>query len=360
MLHCVAKIEFFRSLFSERWRTGFILSVLLWLAVAPAMAARASEETAAPSEPGTLEDSSAPAAPLPLISDSPLFKVGTMHCIVDDYDGVSLSKPTRVAIDSVRSEIYVTDSGHARILVYTYDFYPLLAIGASEGMETPMGVAVDKDGYVFVAQARGVDKRGARITVLTPALTWSRDIHVAGFEGSEGFQPRNITLDDNGGIYVAGDFPGVVVLDRKAGFIRLLQPIDTLGKEQPHPVMMNDVAVDGKGRVFLLSEEMGRVYVYDAQGEFLFKFGEKGGGPGKLSRPRGIAVDRRSGRVYVTDYMRHAVNIYAADGGYLSEFGGKGWLLGWFQFPSDVGVDASGNVLVADTFNNRVQVLQVK
>ena len=38
------------------------------------------------------------------------------------------------------------------------------------------------------------------------------------------------------------------------------------------------------------------------------------------------------------------------------EFGGKGWARGWFQYPNDIAVDTLGNVLVADTFNNRVQV----
>ena len=58
--------------------------------------------------------------------------------------------------------------------------------------------------------------------------------------------------------------------------------------------------------------------------------------------------------------MRHTASAYSADGRFLFEFGGKGWGRGWFQYPSDITVDTSGNVLVADTFNNRVQVLSVK
>ena len=58
--------------------------------------------------------------------------------------------------------------------------------------------------------------------------------------------------------------------------------------------------------------------------------------------------------------MRHTANVYARDGEFLFEFGGMGWRDGWFQYPSDIDVDAFGNVLVADTFNNRVQVLHVR
>ncbi|MDY7002244.1 MAG: 6-bladed beta-propeller, partial [Thermodesulfobacteriota bacterium] len=104
-----------------------------------------------------------------------------------------------------------------------------------------------------------------------------------------------------------------------------------------------------------------RVYVYDSKENFLFKFGQKGGGSGKLSRPRGMGLDNRNKIIYVVDYMRHSAGAYSMrDGDFLFEFGGKGWRRGWFQFPSDISVDMDGNVLVADTFNNRVQVLGVK
>ena len=118
--------------------------------------------------------------------------------------------------------------------------------------------------------------------------------------------------------------------------------------------------IDRAGRIYLLSEGMGRVYVYDDKEVFLFKFGQKGGSSGKLSRARGLSVDPLKRRVYVIDYMRHTANAYSDEGRFLFEFGGKGWGRGWFQYPSDVGVDPSGHVLVADTFNNRVQVLRME
>jgi hypothetical protein len=38
------------------------------------------------------------------------------------------------------------------------------------------------------------------------------------------------------------------------------------------------------------------------------------------------------------------------------EFGGMGWSEGWFQHPSYLIVDKLGRIIVADTFNQRVQV----
>jgi DNA-binding beta-propeller fold protein YncE len=119
---------------------------------------------------------------------------------------------------------------------------------------------------------------------------------------------------------------------------------------------VNDVAVDENGRIYLLSEQRGRVYVYDQNEIMLFKFGQKGGDRGKLARPRGIAVNAERGEIYIVDYLRHAVSIYTLQGDFVDEFGGKGVGRGWFYYPSDVEVDGKGNVLVADTFNHRIQV----
>ncbi len=288
-------------------------------------------------------------------------KVVSLHTIREDYDGLRLSYPSKLFVDSVGREIYVTDSGHGRILVFTYDFYPLLSIGKSDGIEAPAGVAVDPRGYLFVAQSPGRKNPRARISVFSPSLKWNRDIVFSGFEGAEDFRPKNMAISKAGVFYVAGSgYAGAVVLEKDGTFSHVLSPTDTLGAGKGDKATICDVEIDEAGRIYLLSEDMGRVYVYDEREKFLFKFGKKGGSTGKLSRPRGLGVDSRNKRIYVIDYMRHTASAYSADGRYLFEFGGKGWGRGWFQFPSDINVDTSGNVLVADTFNNRVQVFSIK
>jgi DNA-binding beta-propeller fold protein YncE len=280
-----------------------------------------------------------------------------LFIIRQDYQGINLSSPSKLFVDSVKKEIYVTDTGHDRILVYTHDFYPLLTIGKSDRIETPLGIAVDPEGYLFVTQSPGAGHKRGRISVYNPALKWKKDIFFEGFKGAANFRPINIALNKAGKFYVAGSsYLGAVVLDKDGVFSNLLIPVDSIGKQEKQEAKICDVDIDDLGNIYLLSEEMGRIYVYDQKENFLFKFGTKGGSSGKLSRPRGLAVDDRGKRVYVIDYMRHTANVYSADGRFLFEFGGQGWGRGWFQYPSDIAVDASGNVLVADTFNNRVQV----
>jgi DNA-binding beta-propeller fold protein YncE len=287
-------------------------------------------------------------------------KVTALRVIFEDYDGKRLSFPSKLYVDPVKREIYITDSGHSRILVFTHDFYPLLSIGKSDGIEAPVGLTVDGGGYLYVAQSPGRRNPSARISVFNPSLRWKKDIVFAGFDGADSFQPKNVAINQEGVLYVAGGFPGAVVLNNDGTFSHLLSPMDSLGKGEKERATICDVEIDENGRIYLLSEDLGRVYVYDREETFQFKFGRKGGSSGKLSRPRGLGVDSLNKRVYVIDYMRHTANVYSDSGRFLFEFGGKGWGRGWFQYPSDINVDSLGNVLVADTFNNRVQVLSME
>jgi len=288
-------------------------------------------------------------------------KVICTKIIRNDYNGRSLCYPSKLFNDFANNEIYILDSGQQRILVYTHDFYPLLSIGKLDGIRSPLGLAVDSKGYLFVAQGPDRKDTRTRISVFDPILRWEKDIYFTGFVGAEDFCPKNIAINSAGNLYIAGSGSlGVVVLNRDGSFSHILTPADCLGKGEERKASICDVEVDQEGNIYLLSEEMGRIYVYDSDENFLFKFGKKGGGAGKLSRPRGISVDDSNKRIYVVDYMRHSVNVYSLDGRFIFEFGGLGWGKGWFQYPSDVCVDASGNVLVADTFNNRVQVFRIK
>ena len=288
-------------------------------------------------------------------------KITCLSIIREDYKGKKLSYPSKLFVDSVMKEIYVTDSGNGRILIYTHDFYPLLCIGESDGIESPIGLAVDSEGYLFVAQSSGSKQKGARISVLSPSLKWKKDIFFEGVENLNKFNPKNIAISKSGRLYVAGsNFCGVVVLNKDGTFSHLLSPVDSLGKGEEQKATICDVETDSSGRIYLLSEDMGRIYVYDDKENFLSKFGTKGGSSGKLSRPRGLAVDDLNKRIYVIDYMRHTANAYSEDGRFLFEFGGRGWGRGWFQYPCDIAVDTSGNILIADTFNQRVQILKIE
>ncbi|NOZ24846.1 MAG: hypothetical protein GXO94_01980 [Nitrospirae bacterium] len=259
--------------------------------------------------------------------------------------------PSFVWTDPVSKEVYVID-GRSRIIIYTQDFFPLFTLDRRKGIDSPQGLTLDPEGNLYVAQSATKENPRHRISVFNACLKWVRDIYLEGFEGADSFNPHRLAMDGSGNIYVAGAyFPGVLLIDKQGRLLDVISP-----EEDGRRVKLNYVSVDGEGRIYLVSEEMGHIYVYDKTRKFLFKFGRKGGSTGKLSRPMAVGVDDLRGWIYVLDYMRHTVSVYDRDGNYMFEFGGLGLAAGWFQYPRDISVDASGRILVADTFNNRVEV----
>ena len=126
------------------------------------------------------------------------------------------------------------------------------------------------------------------------------------------------------------------------------------------PVKVDDVAIGGNGRLYLLSHETGKVYVYGPDEKFLFSFGQKGGSTGQLAFAKGVAVDDSRGLIYVVDYMRHTIVVFDLNGKWLFEAGGRGAGPGWFNYPEALAINKQGQIVVADLFNKRVQVLELE
>ena len=296
--------------------------------------------------------------------------------LTKDDQGARLRTPSAVFFDKTMEETYVVNSGASRIIVYGSDFFPNVSLGAGRSVYAPYGGYIDADGRLYVCQGRSQDKP-ARITILNAAFFPIKEIRLEGFEGADTFIPRRVALGHDGKIYVAGiNSRGVLVLDKDGNYLRRLTPLDRVwtGMEESEeaepdnvtkpgpgkePVSILEVCIDSEGRIYLLSEETSKIYVYDRDENYLFAFGKKGGSTGKMSRPRGLAVDERRNRIYVVDYLRHTVLVYDLTGRYRFEFGGRGWGEGWFNYPTSLAVDSLGHLLVADLFNNRVQVLEV-
>ena len=88
--------------------------------------------------------------------------------------------------------------------------------------------------------------------------------------------------------------------------------------------------------------------------------GQFGNGSNQLNVPFGLAIDW-SNTLYIADWSNHRVQKYLKDSligitvaGQAS--GSYNSTADYLHYPGDVAVDWNGNVYVADTFNNRVQL----
>lgn len=85
--------------------------------------------------------------------------------------------------------------------------------------------------------------------------------------------------------------------------------------------------------------------------------GSPGSGANNLSDPRGLAVDEQ-GTAYVADTNNNRVQVINDQGQFLRSWGGKGDGQGKFDTPQDVFIDAQGRILVTDIWNGLIQIFK--
>jgi DNA-binding beta-propeller fold protein YncE len=251
----------------------------------------------------------------------------------------------------------------------------LQEIPEAEGF-SPKQVAVTRDGLIYVAgeNYRGVlvlDKEGVFLRKLQPMDTIHDARAIAEVAGQQEVEENQTKEEEalpgeNDEKSPTEGKPGSDIPEKYADIPEQFRPRSSQDGaargpvEGIGPVRVNYVSLDNSGNIYLLSAETGKIYVFGPDETFRFSFGQKGGSPRQLSQPRGLAIDEEKGLIYVVDYMRHTVLTYDLSGKFLYEFGGRGAGPGWLNFPCGIAVNRHGQVIVADQFNKRVQVLEVE
>ncbi len=111
--------------------------------------------------------------------------------------------------------------------------------------------------------------------------------------------------------------------------------------------------------IYIVDCDNHRINKYDINGNFILSWGNtlgpfQGRDDGGFVYPRGIACDA-SGNVYVLDTQNERVQIFDPNGVFLRKFGKEGTGDGEFNFPKSMTLDNNGNIYIADTNNKRVQ-----
>jgi DNA-binding beta-propeller fold protein YncE len=205
------------------------------------------------------------------VSDSILKKV-----LVFDKKGAYLSqfegdfqRPTSLAIDLIRREVYVADTADNKIYRYTTGGKRISGFGthgfAAGELYYPSHLFVDKEGLLYVN-----DAMNSRVQIFTPEGTFLRTIGRRGTGRGDLDKPKGIAVDRHGNVYVADSLQ------------------DT-------------------------------VKIFDKQGDLLLFFGEKGQNPGQFWLPSGIFVDAKD-IIYVADTYNMRIQAFQ----FLGEDSGAG------------------------------------
>ncbi len=250
-------------------------------------------------------------------------------------------------------------------------------------LNAPGGIAVDAAGNLYVA-----DTANHRIRRVSPAgvITTIAGTGAGGFSGDGGpaaaaqlFSPTGVAVDGSGNVYIGDTFNNRVRRIAPDGTISTIAGTGT-GGYTPDGVPATSVdlngptavAVDAAGDLYVVEHEGGRVRKILPSGTITTVAGLEFDGfngdgiPGvaaQLDSPSGVAVDA-AGNVYIADSDNNRVRKVGGDGTIttIAGTGGYGFngnaipaTSAQLNTPSGLAVDGSGNVYVADRYNDQVR-----
>jgi len=214
-------------------------------------------------------------------------------------------------------------------------------------LESPHGLTTDRSGRLFV-----VDKVLRQVHLFDVAA--QRHILIPR-QGQPLQTPIDVAIDEERQrIFVSDAVAGVVrifTLDgRPAGEIRR----GALGRP-------TGLAIHGqRDELLVVDSENASVMRFrldDLQGAGMF--GHAGKNPGQFNAPTALTVNR-SGDILVVDTLNHRVQIFNGNGEFLRSFGAAGDAPGYFSRPKAVAVDPDGNIHVVDALFDNVQVFNAE
>ena len=243
--------------------------------------------------------------------------------------------------------IYVTDSGNARIQKFTSDGQFLKTWGVS-GIDNgefkkPTGIATYENN-VYV-----VDSEQARIQVFDSTGKFLQSWGKFGSEQGEFFYPQGISISNDGVVYVADTKNHRIQQFTTDG--EFLSSFGIFGPGDGRLRTPVDVAL-GENYVYVSDPGNSKIekYTYEgiSVGSFDYNFG------GSPTQPYGLTVDP-DGNIYFTDLYKHRIVKIDPEGTTLKIFGSVGSDKGKFIAPKDIVLDDKGYLFVTEYGNNRIQ-----
>lgn len=208
----------------------------------------------------------------------------------------------------------------------------------------PRGIAVSPvDGRVFV-----VDK-SARIQRFDPQGGYEHQWRMPEYENGK---PTGIYVDSRNRVWVPDThYHRVIVFDREGGE---LFRFGERGEGPGQFIFPTNVLLDRDGYIYV--GEYGdndRISKFSPDHQYMFSFAGRDSGEGSVERPTQMVIDEND-VLWVTDACHHRICRYDSDGRFLSAFGMPGTGPGQLNYPYGLALEKSGSLLIADRGNNRL------
>lgn len=167
-------------------------------------------------------------------------------------------------------------------------------------------------------------------------------------------RPLGVVSDGMDRVYISDSvLVNVIVFDfkkREVAYLGIENPDEMVSFKRP-----SGVALDREKNLYVCDAAEKRIYVFSPTEKPLRSIDISK----QTKQPIGLAIDHERNRIIVGDVRAQQLFVYGLDGKYLSSIGpeGGGDVDGAYNMPAMLAVMKNGNIVVADSMNARVQIL---
>jgi len=282
---------------------------------------------------------------------------------VDDGWGRPLRSPSSLFLDEQAGELFVTDQGNNRVLIYDrmlqpkFSFVHYVKDRTSDRIVKgePRAIVVTSRGDIvlldnYVDYVEVLDFRGFPLERIYPNKLLG--------DTTLSIKPQCVAIDSRDNLYIgtAGDLVGIIVVDDHMQFKRVI------GDDQTGDGKLQTMLTIQTWRDTLLVTDLyaePAIKIFDTLGNYIRGFGGHDIEEADVSFPSGITAyyDTKTDQelMWVTDGLRQVVKVYHGDGSFLGYVGGFGLGPGEFRYPASIAASGDSVLYICERVGNRLQ-----
>ncbi|CAH1249733.1 TRIM3 [Branchiostoma lanceolatum] len=273
--------------------------------------------------------------------------------------GPGLFRTARGLTVSSTNEIFVTDVRNKRIQVFSMEGVFLRSF-PTEDLE-PQDISADRNDSLWVV----LHGRYRKFLYENAVIQYSKEGHVlAKFQCNGRFRLHGIAMDKlsdkiiltiarYSGTFELPIYPTVGMIPHAEAV--WFSPTHALTEQETRTCNMSrfgsteegqmpqSVTVDKKGNIFIADMVTHRVLKYNKNGVYLSSFGSRGAGAGNLHHPSGICVDSL-GRIIVADSWNSRLEMFTAEGDHVCT-------VAKIKSPQHVAAGGEGQLVVSKVYD---------
>lgn len=277
-----------------------------------------------------------------------------------NFSGPVKTYRAKLAVANQQHETFIFDTREKDIRIFNEYGMETYHVGEDKEFFDVRDLTLDDEGFIYILRG----KTGKRISKLNFKGYPVEHITVTGISTEfRRFYPDTIVYR-NDHIYLADTNALVVVkADLQGRYVDgydiapLIVPLLEKGKD-PDTITMFGVDIDPEENIVFTVPVLFSAFRLSPTGK-LEQFGNSGSSPGQFGVVAGIASDEH-GFYYVTDRLRCVVMIFDKNFKFIKEFGHRGYRPANLIVPDDVAIDKMGNIYVSQAANRGVSVFKIR